>query len=100
MFMLDKWEELGQHEAMDKRTVKACRELADAMCAKIFNVFGMNVHDDGACLRVSGRGLTYLFPLRGHTIVLKSLDRKGTPRLIPRRMKIRKKDKEDKETTT
>ena len=93
MIMLDRWEALAADRSFDKPTVEACRELASEMCGEIFDRLGLDVQPIENALRISGRGLTYLFPTSDKAIAAKSLDppriklptplktgRKGRPR--------------------
>ena len=72
--MLDRWEALAADRSFDKPTVEACRELASEMCGEIFDRLGLDVQPIENALRISGRGLTYLFPTRDKAITTKSLD--------------------------
>jgi hypothetical protein len=74
MIMLDRWEDLAADGQFDKHTVEACRMLASDMCREIFDRLGLDVQPIENALRVSGRGLTYLFPTRDKSITAKSLD--------------------------
>ena len=74
MIMLDRWEELAADGRLDKHTVEACQALASDMCREIFDRMGLDVQTIANALRVSGRGLTYLFPTRDKAITTKSLD--------------------------
>ena len=74
MIMLDRWEALGSDTQFDKHTVEVCQELAAEMCSEIFSRMGLDVQTIANALRVSGRGLTYLFPTRDKAITTKSLD--------------------------
>jgi hypothetical protein len=62
MIMLDRWKELAADSRMDKSTVEACQSLASEMCRDIFDRLGLDVQPIENALRVSGRGLTYVFP--------------------------------------
>ena len=64
MFLFDQWEELEADPRMDAKTLRAARELADNMCAIIFERMGLTTITDGLNLQVTGRGLRYVFPLR------------------------------------
>ena len=74
MIMLDRWEALAADGRLDKHTVEACQALASDMCREIFDRMGLDVQSIENALRVSGRGLTYLFPTRDKAITTKSLD--------------------------
>ena len=93
MIMLDRWEALAADGQLDKPTVAACQALSVEMCREIFDRLGLDVQPIENALRVSGRGLTYLFPTRDKSIASKALDpprirlpaplnlaRKGRPR--------------------
>lgn len=71
MFMLDRWDALRADEAMDSDTVSAAQALADEMCSAIIDRMGLTVVRDEKSLVVVGRGLRYVFPLRGDNIPLK-----------------------------
>ena len=64
MFLFDQWEELEADPRMDAKTLRAARELADNMCAIIFERMGLTTITDELNLQVTGRGLRYVFPLR------------------------------------
>ena len=74
MIMLDRWKELAADSRMDKSTVEACQSLASEMCRDIFDRLGLDVQPIENALRISGRGLTYLFPTRDKDIASKALD--------------------------
>jgi hypothetical protein len=74
MIMLDRWETLAADGQLDKHTVEVCRELASEMCREIFDRLGLDVQPIENALRVSGRGLTYLFPTRDKAVGSKALD--------------------------
>lgn len=74
MIMLDKWDALESDGRYDKHTVGACRELASDMCREIFDRMGLDVQPIENALRVSGRGLTYLFPTRDKVVTSRALD--------------------------
>ena len=93
MIMLDRWESLEADGRLDKHTVEVCRLLSVDMCREIFDRMGLDVQPIENALRVSGRGLTYLFPTRDKAVAAKALDppriklptplktgRKGRPR--------------------
>jgi hypothetical protein len=71
MFMLDRWDALRADEEMDSDTVSAAQALADEMCQAIIDRMGLTVVRDEKSLVVVGRGLRYVFPLRGDNIPLK-----------------------------
>ena len=72
--MLDRWEALTADGHLDRHTVDVCRELASEMCREIFDRMGLDVQPIENALRISGRGLTYLFPTRDKDIASKALD--------------------------
>jgi hypothetical protein len=74
MIMLDRWEALAADGRLDKHTVEVCQALASDMCSEIFYRLGLDVQPIENALRVSGRGLTYLFPTLDKSIPMKSLD--------------------------
>jgi len=74
MIKLDRWEALAADGQLDKHTVEVCRELASEMCGEIFDRMGLDVQPIENALRISGRGLTYLFPTRDKDIASKALD--------------------------
>ena len=74
MIMLDRWEALAADGQLDKPTVAACQALSVEMCREIFDRLGLDVQPIENALRVSGRGLTYLFPTLDKSIPMKSLD--------------------------
>ena len=74
MIMLDRWEALAADGQLDKPTVEVCRALSVEMCRKIFYRLGLDVQPIENALRVSGRGLTYLFPTCDKAVTSKSLD--------------------------
>ena len=74
MIMLDRWEALAADATFDKLTVEVCRELASGMCREIFDRLGLDVQPIENALRVSGRGLTYLFPTRDKPVGYRVLD--------------------------
>ena len=80
MFMRDRWEELRDGGNYDRRTVEVARELADEMCREIFDKMGYSVVVDDVAVRVSGRGLTFIFPLRGSAVPMKYMDPVGFSR--------------------
>jgi hypothetical protein len=67
MIMLDRWEVMGTEARYDKSTLADCQALADEMCASIFERLGLDVQSVEGTLRVSGRGLTFIFPIRDRT---------------------------------
>jgi hypothetical protein len=81
MFMLDRWEELAVSGKYDADTLQAAKSLAFEMCADIFDRMGLSATTDDDSLRVSGRGTTIIFPLRGDNVPLKYSGREGTSRL-------------------
>ena len=89
MIMLDRWEALAADGQLDKHTVEVCRELASEMCGEIFDRMGLDVRPIENALRISGRGLTYLFPTCDKAIAVKSLDPPRT-RLPPPLKAVRK----------
>ena len=72
--MLDRWEALVSDSKLDRHTVEVCRELASGMCRAIFDRLGLDVQPIENALRISGRGLTYLFPTHDKDIASKALD--------------------------
>ena len=74
MIMLDRWEALAADGQLDKHTVDVCRELASEMCREIFDRMGLDVQPIENALRISGRGLTYLFPTCDRAIASNALD--------------------------
>ena len=95
MFMLDRWDALRADEEMDSDTVSAAQALADEMCLVLFDRMGLTVVNEEKSLVVVGRGLRYVFPLRGNNIPLKYDDHN---RSEYRKSKL-KQDKEDAERT-
>jgi hypothetical protein len=83
MFMHDRWEELMADPRRDRETVQIARELADSMCAEIFDRMGLTAVADARSLRVSGRGLCYVFPLREDQNVPAGGGRKSCRKLPP-----------------
>ena len=74
--MLDRWEAMLAEVSADRdsRLVEillAAQGLADEMCSAIFDRMGLTVVRDDKSLTVSGRGLRYVFPLRGDNVPLK-----------------------------
>lgn len=80
MFKLDHWEELEASGDYDAKTLVVAKELAFDMCREIFERLGLSTMTNEVSLRVSGRGTTVVFPLRGNSVPLKYIDRVGTPR--------------------
>ena len=74
MIMLDRWEALAADGKLDRHTVEVCRELASGMCRVIFDRLGLDVQPIENVLRISGRGLTYLFPTRDKIITAKAFE--------------------------
>jgi hypothetical protein len=77
MFKLDAWEALMTNEDYDQSTVAVAKELAFEMCAELIDRLGMSAVTDEAALRISGRGLTFLIPLRGNSVPMKYAGKKG-----------------------
>lgn len=71
MFKLDVWEQMLSSGAYDAKTLKDAQSVADEMCAEIFARMGYTTDVSGDSLRVIGRGLTWLFPLRGTAISMR-----------------------------
>lgn len=71
MFMLDRWEAMLAENSTDREILLAAQELADEMCSVIFDRMGLTVMKDDKSLTVSGRGLRYIFPLRGDNVPMK-----------------------------
>jgi hypothetical protein len=78
MIMLDRWEEMAMDARYDKPTLAACQILASEMCASIFERMSLDVQSVEGSLRVSGRGLTYLFPIRERTVKVRPDVPEGT----------------------
>ena len=97
MIMLDRWEALAADGQLDKPTVEVCRVLSVEMCREIFDRLGLDVQPIENALRVSGRGLTYLFPTRDKAVSSRSLD---PPRIrLPPPLKIAGKGRPRKNFT-
>ena len=97
MIMLDRWEALAADSQLDKPTVEVCRALSVEMCREIFYRLGLDVQPIENALRVSGRGLTYLFPTCDKAVTSKSLD---PPRIrLPPPLKIAGKGRPRKNFT-
>ena len=97
MIMLDRWEALAADGQLDKPTVAACQALSVEMCREIFDRLGLDVQPIENALRVSGRGLTYLFPTRDKSVSSRSLD---PPRIrLPPPLKIAGKGRPRKNFT-
>jgi hypothetical protein len=80
MFRLDHWEALEANEKYDQATLAVAKELAFEMCSELFDRFGVSAIADDEVLRVAGRGVTFLIPLRGTNVPMKYAGREGTPR--------------------
>jgi len=93
MFMHDRWDEL--RESGDADTALAAQDLADEMCSVIFDRMGLTVLKEEKSLVVVGRGLKYVFPLRGDNIPLKYDDHN---RSEYRKSKLKQKKEDAKRT--
>jgi hypothetical protein len=80
MFRLDHWEALEANEKYDRATLAVAKELAFEMCAELFDRFGVSATTDDEALRIAGRGVTFLIPLRGTSVPMKYAGREGTSR--------------------
>lgn len=80
MFMLDHWEALEADKRYDPKTLRVAKELAFEMLDDLIDRLGLSTMMDETSLRVAGRGVTVVVPLRGINVPLKYPTRKGTSR--------------------
>jgi hypothetical protein len=80
MFMLDHWESLEANEHYHTETLRVAKDLAFEMCSQIFERMGLSAIADDTALRIAGRGLTFVIPLRDNHVPMKYANRRGTPR--------------------
>lgn len=66
MFMLDRWESLARSKITSGEMLSACQELTAEMLAYLLGCMGLETTTDETMFRISGRGLTFLVPLRGY----------------------------------